>query len=77
MIKTGITTRELGIQEGLEQGEERERRRVVQRQLTRKFGPLSPAVQERLDALSMERLDVLTEELLDATSLAQLGLDGE
>jgi hypothetical protein len=73
VIRTGKTTRE----EGIEFGEERERRRVVQRQLTHKFGPLSSAVQARLDALTMPQLDVLAEELLDAKSLAELGLEGE
>jgi hypothetical protein len=75
VIRTGKTTRELGIEEGIERGEERAQRRLVQRQLTRKFGPLSPAVQARLDALTMAQLDVLAEELLDAKSLAELGLE--
>jgi hypothetical protein len=71
VIRTGKTTRE----EGIEFGEERAQRRLVQRQLTRKFGPLSSAVQARLDALTMPQLDVLAEELLDAKSLAELGLE--
>jgi hypothetical protein len=69
VIRTGKTTRELGIEEGKLQ--------LVQRLLTRKFGPLSPTVQARLDALTMAQLDVLAEELLDAKSLAELGLEGE
>ena len=73
VIRTGKTTRE----EGIELCEERAQRRLVQRQLTHKFGPLSPAVQARLDALTMAQLDVLAEELLDAKSLAELGLEGE
>jgi hypothetical protein len=71
VIRTGKTTRELGIEEG----EARERRRVVQRLLTRKFGVLSPLAQTRFDAMTMEQLDVLAEELLDAKSLVELGLE--
>ncbi len=60
---------EEGIRKGLEQGREQGRLReaagLVVRQLTRRFGPLDPAVLERLNALSVEAIEDLGEALLD------------
>ncbi|HKI33829.1 MAG TPA: DUF4351 domain-containing protein [Gemmataceae bacterium] len=54
-----------------EQGE----RKILERQLQKRFGPLSDKVRERLAALSAERLEELAEAILDAKSLKDLGLE--
>ncbi len=45
------------------------RRDLVARQLTRRFGPLHPAVAERLAAAGADDLDRWAERLLDAPTL--------
>jgi hypothetical protein len=49
-------------------------RRVVRRQLEKRFGPLSPAVQSCIESWSTERLDEVSLKLLEARSLDELGL---
>jgi hypothetical protein len=46
---------------------------LVLRQLTHKFGPLPPAVTDRVRVLSTERLEVLGEALLDFATIDDLG----
>jgi hypothetical protein len=58
-----------------EKGEVQGQRRVLQRQLAKRFGPLSEQVRARLDALSAERLEELALAVLDAKSLKELGLE--
>jgi flagellar biosynthesis/type III secretory pathway protein FliH len=65
-----LTSFEKGVQAGLEQG-----RRMLQKQLQARFGPLSPSVHERLESLSPERLEELALVLLEAHSLQELGLE--
>ena len=67
MIPTMMTTFEKGVLQG--------RRRVVRLLLEQHFGPLSPAVQQRLNEWTAERLDDLALALLDAPSLKALGLE--
>jgi flagellar biosynthesis/type III secretory pathway protein FliH len=64
-----------GLQRGLQQGEVKGLRQAVQLQLEHRFGSLSPAVVQRLDALSAERLQELLLAILHAPSLADLGLE--
>ncbi len=54
------TTYERGVEDGIEQGE----RRAALRQMEAKFGPLSPEVKQRVEALSPEALDQLLLDLL-------------
>jgi len=61
-----LTTYERGIIEG--------QRRMALRQLAAKFGPLSPAITQRVEALSPEQLDQLLLNLLKSSSLKELGL---
>ena len=58
----------LGLQQGLEQGE----RSLILRQLTRKFGALSPDVLARVQALSLPQLEELSDRLLDFTQTEDL-----
>ncbi|MEB3280835.1 MAG: DUF4351 domain-containing protein [Lyngbya sp.] len=55
-------------QEGLEDGE----RSLILRQLTRKFGQLSPQVRSQIESLSLEQLEALSDVLLDFSSLPDL-----
>jgi hypothetical protein len=65
-----ITTYERGIERGILQGEQRS----ALRQLEAKFGPLSPDVKQRVEALSPEGLVQLQLDLLKAQSLQGLRL---
>ena len=67
-----ITTYERGIERGIEQGE----RQAALRQLEAKFGPVSPEVKQRVEALSPEALARLQLELLKAQTLEEIGLRG-
>jgi hypothetical protein len=60
---------------GREQGEMRGQRRVLRIQLEKRFGPLTPAVQQRLEEWPPERLPELAEAVLEASSLRELGLE--
>jgi hypothetical protein len=62
-----ITTYERGILQG--------ERRSALRLLEAKFGPLSAAVRERVEALSPQELAQLQLDLLKAQSLRELGLE--
>jgi hypothetical protein len=50
-------------------------RRLLQKQLEKRFGPLPPAVVERLRSWPYEDLEELGERLLEAHSLKELGLE--
>jgi hypothetical protein len=78
-----VTTFEKGVQAGLQQaattfekGVQQGQRTTIRKLLERRFGPLSPAAQERLESLDSERLEALALELLEARSLQKLGLEG-
>jgi hypothetical protein len=65
------TTFEKGMEKGMEKGQ----RSVLERLLTRKFGPLGPVAKERLATWPSERLDAVEAALLTANSLCELGLE--
>jgi hypothetical protein len=54
---------------------ERGARAILERQLKKRFGPLTDKVRERLAALRVEELEKLADAVLDAKSLKELGLD--
>ena len=64
-----------GEQRGKLQGVQEGQRELLRKQLETRFGPLSPAVQSRLESWPADRLTELGQALLSATSLQQLGLD--
>jgi hypothetical protein len=70
-----ITTYERGKIEGRIEGRIEERRETALRQLEAKFGPLTPEVKRRVEALSAEQLQQLTLDLLKAQSLKELNLE--
>jgi hypothetical protein len=57
-----------GLQQGLHDGKEG----IVSRLIKKRFGAVSPEVEERLDTLSADELDELGEALLDFRSVADL-----
>ena len=60
------------LAEGEQRGEVREAQTLILRQLTRRVGNISPELQVRVKALSLERLEELGEALLDFTGFANL-----
>jgi hypothetical protein len=66
-----VTTFERGVQEGLLRGQ----RAMVRKQLEVRFGPLGPAVRERLEGLDPEKLEELAVALMKGQSLKELGLE--
>jgi flagellar biosynthesis/type III secretory pathway protein FliH len=71
-IEQGI---ERGIEQGIERGIEQGERRLTLRLMEAKFGPLTPEVKQRVEALSSEALAQLQLELLNAQALEDLHLD--
>jgi predicted transposase YdaD len=67
---------EEGIEQGIEQGIERGRKQgeltLLNRQLNRRFGSVSPQLQERIDNLPIAQLEELGEALLDFTTIDDL-----
>jgi hypothetical protein len=59
-------------EEGIVQGRESATRSLVIKQLTRKFGNLSPELLARVNSLSIDRVEALAEDLLDFTSVGDL-----
>jgi predicted transposase YdaD len=67
--------KELGKEQGLQQGILQAKREDLRRLLRAKFGPLPPAVIERIETLAdVNQLDTLLEHLLTAGSLEEMGL---
>ena len=60
------------LNEGRQQGKQEEAVAMITRLLNRRFGSLSPELQERLRGLTLEQLEELSEVLLDFTAIAQL-----
>lgn len=60
--------REIGLQQGLQQGE----LALIMRQLTRRIGTVDPELQERIRGLSIAQLEDLGEALLDFSTPADL-----
>jgi flagellar biosynthesis/type III secretory pathway protein FliH len=63
---------EEGIERGIEQGKKQGELALLNRQLNRRFGSLSPQLQERIDNLSIAQLEELGEALLDFTTIEDL-----
>jgi hypothetical protein len=71
-VKAMTTTwHEEGRKQGILEGE----KKVLYILLERRFGALSRAARDRLDALSPERLEALSAAILEAKSLRELGLE--
>ncbi len=68
---------EEGIEKGREEGREEGRQAIIQRLLTKRFGPkaLAPQFQERLDKATPEQLDHWADKLLDAGSIEDVFRD--
>lgn len=64
--------RRQGVQQGIQQGLQRGESTVVSRQLARRFGPLEPAVIERLNKASSAELEQWADNLLDASTLEEV-----
>ena len=64
--------RQQGLQEGLQQGKQQEGISVLRRQIEKRFGPLAPALEERLSGLSIAELEDLPLRVLDAQSVNDL-----
>ncbi len=64
--------RKRGIKLGLEKGKEEGERKIVLRQIARRFGSVPPAVRKRIEALPVPKLERLAIRLLDARSLDEL-----
>ena len=54
-----------GVEQGLQQGREQGEINLVLRLLTRRFGPLAPAIETQIRNLSLEQLENLADALLD------------
>lgn len=67
--------KQLGIAEGIEQGLERGKIRLLEKQLTFRFGPLSDEAQQRLQNATQDQLDHWAERILNAPTL-QAVFDG-
>ncbi len=61
-----------GVQQGREEGRGEGEASLIIRQLTRRFGELSPELIQRIRSLSLPQLDALGEELLDFTEIAEV-----
>src|SRR5437660_4298185 len=62
----------LALEEGRQEGRQEGQYRIVQRLLERRWGKLSPQVEQRLQALISQQLELLAEALLDFRSQADL-----
>ena len=58
-----------GMQQGMDQGRVEGERALLERQLRRRFGMLSPEVAERLSQASAAELETWAENVLDAPTL--------
>ena len=58
----------IGMEQGLQQGEVL----LLKRQMQRRFGPITPVQQARLEQLDRDRLERLGEDLLDFTRIQDL-----
>jgi len=74
-IKGRDEGRDEGRKEGRNEGREEGQRTLLERQLRKRFGPLSPAALQRLQALSADKLAEVGEALITASSLGELGLE--
>lgn len=70
----GLTERLLneGIQKGVQKGRQEGELNVLLRLLTRRFGPLDAATEQRLQETSSEELERWADNILDAASLDEV-----
>ena len=61
-----------GLQEGLQQGRQQEGISILRRLIEKRFGPLAPAIDERLTGLTIAELEDLSLRVLDAQSVNDL-----
>ncbi|WP_017651094.1 DUF4351 domain-containing protein [Fortiea contorta] len=61
-----------GIERGLVQGRQQGELALIKRLLNRRFGSLTPQLQERIQSLSVAELEDLGEALLDFSTVADL-----
>ena len=61
-----------GKREGRQEGEQIGESRLVLRQLTRRIGDVTPALQSQVQALTLAQLESLGEALLDFTAPSDL-----
>jgi flagellar biosynthesis/type III secretory pathway protein FliH len=62
---------EKGMQQGMQQGMRQGESALLERQLTRRFGPPSAETRARLQAATVEQLEQWAENILDATTLEE------
>lgn len=63
------------LQKGMEKGREEGTRQTLLRILGKRFGEVSPAVRERIEAIgSIEELGRLVDRILEVRSIEELGL---
>ena len=60
------------FKQGLEKGRQEVVRRIIQRQIRRRFGEVSEAVEANLQRLNREQLETVGERLIDGDSLEEL-----
>ncbi|AUT00054.1 hypothetical protein CLI64_06485 [Nostoc sp. CENA543] len=63
---------ERGIEEGKEVGKQEGELGIILKQLKRRLGELSPEIQQRIQALSVNQLENLSEALLDFSNITDL-----
>lgn len=61
-----------GLSEGLNEGRTAEGRSILQRQLAKRFGPLTPETQALLLNLTLDQIEDAALRLLDASSIAEV-----
>jgi len=59
-------------QEGKQEGKQEGELLLILRQLVRRLGSLSPEIQSRIEALSLEQIEALGEDLLDFSEMTDL-----
>lgn len=65
-------TQARGMEQGLQQGAEREAKALILRQLARQVGDISAERRSQIDALSLNQLEGLGEALLEFRTIADL-----
>jgi predicted transposase/invertase (TIGR01784 family) len=72
VLRREIMQQSVIYQEWREEGEQAGEARLILRQLTRRIGDVAPALQSRVQALSLDQLEALGEALLDFSEAADL-----
>ena len=65
-----------GKAEGVEEGSRSAARRILVKQLERKFGPIPVSVMDRIRDLTLDEIDELVATIPDKESLEAMGLHG-